>query len=93
MKINEAMRKFRLPNPASQEDLEGRWSSVLVFGDRVLMAGYYYNGDAPSYFAAVYEFLTHDTTCEGPIGLMSVSDLEFEDNGHAIAWAIEEAKK
>ena len=52
MTINEGMRKFRLANPTTGEDLEMRFSGmdgkVLTFGDRVLVAGYYYNGrDSP----------------------------------------------
>ncbi|WP_342718862.1 hypothetical protein [Hornefia porci] len=29
-----------------------------------------------------------DLSCEGTIGLAAVSEVEFEDNGHAIAWAM-----
>jgi len=89
MTINDAMKAFRLPSPTTSEDLECRWSKVLTFGDRVLLAGYYYNGqNRPSYFGAVYEHLDDDLSCEGTIGLAAVSDVEFEDDGHAIAWAI-----
>ena len=92
MTINEGMRKYRLPNPTTPEDLECRWSKVLNFGDKVLLAGYYYNGqNKPSYFGAVYEYLEvgrHD--CESTIGLATVSEVEFEDDGHAIAWAMQQ---
>lgn len=89
MTINEAMRTYRLPNPTCQEDLESRWSKVLRFGDKILLAGYYYNGGGrPSFYGAVYEYLTEDTSCEGAIGLRDVSGAEFEDDGHAIEWAI-----
>ena len=80
---------YRLPNPTTPEDLECRWSKTLTFGNKVILAGYFYNGmNKPSYFGAVYEFLTEDTTCEGMIGLKEVSGIDFEDDGHAIAWAI-----
>lgn len=93
MKINEGMKKYRLPNPTTSEDLEMRFSGmdgkILNFGDRVLMAGYYYNGAGkPSYFAAIYEHLDDDLSCEGTIGLRAVSEVEFTDDGHAIAWAL-----
>ena len=89
MTINEGMQMLRLPNPTTPEDLECRWSKILNFGDKVLLAGYYYNGmNKPSYFGAVYEFLDDDHYCEGTIGLAAVSDIEFEDDGHAIAWAM-----
>ena len=83
---------YRLPNPSTPEDLECRWSKTLTFGNKVILAGHFYNGmNKPSYFGAVYEFLTEDTTCEGMIGLKEVSGIDFEDDGHAIAWAIGKA--
>ena len=90
MTINEAMRAYRLPNPTTQEDLECHWSKVLNFGDKVLLAGYCYQPGGPSYFGAVYEHLDEDRTCEGAIGLCAVSDLVFEDDGHAMAWAMQQ---
>ena len=40
---------------------------------------------------AVYEYLEdgkHD--CESTIGLYAASEAEFEDDGHAIAWAMQQ---
>ena len=93
MTINEGMKKYRLPNPTTSEDLEMRFSGmdgkILNFGDKVLLAGYYYNGmGKPSYYAAVYEHLDEDLSCEGAIGLRAVSEVEHTDDGHAIAWAL-----
>lgn len=93
MTINEGMKKYRLPNPSTSEDLEMRFSGmdgkVLNFGDRVLVAGYFWNGQGkPSYFGAVYEHLDDDLSCEGTIGLREVSEVEHTDDGHAIAWAL-----
>jgi len=36
------------------------------------------------------EFLDDDHTCEGTIGLRAASEVEFEDDGHAIAWAMQQ---
>ena len=56
MTISKAMRTYRLPNPATTEDLESRGGKVLRFGDKVLLAGYFYNGmNKPCYYGAVYE--------------------------------------
>ena len=91
MTIEKAMRTYRLPNPTTPEDLESRWSKVLRFDDRILVAGYYYNGPCkPSYYGAVYEFLDDEEehTCESTIGLKAVSDPMFYDDGHAIFWAM-----
>ena len=60
------------PNPATSEGLEMRFScmdgKILNFGDRVLLAGYYWNGKGkPCYFGAVYEHLDEDLSCEGTI--------------------------
>lgn len=93
MTINEGMKKYRLPNPTTSEDLEMRFSGmdgkILNFGDKVLLAGYYYNGKGnPCYFGAVFEHLDDDLSCEGTIGLRAVSEVEHTDDGHAIAWAL-----
>lgn len=64
---------------------------MLNFEDKVLLAGHYYNGmNKPCYFGAVYEYLDDDEkhNCESPIGLVAVSEVEFEYDGHAIAWAM-----
>ncbi len=92
-KMSDMMKKaytYRLPTPSTREDLESRWSTVLTFGDKVLLAGYYCSGrNEPCYFGAVYEFLDDDDhCCDAPIGLRAVSEVEFEDDGHAIAWAM-----
>ena len=89
-KMTERARAYRLPNSTTPEDLECRWSKTLRFGDKVILAGHYWNGaEKPSYFGAAYEFLDdgeHD--CESTIGLAEVSEVEFEDEGHAILWAM-----
>lgn len=91
MKINEAIEAYRIPAHSTQEDLEMHWSTVLNYGDKVLMAGYFYNGkNHPCYFGATYEYLSDDHTCEGIIGLRAASEIEFTDNGHAIAWAMQQ---
>lgn len=77
MTIDEAMKTFRLPNPTTQEDLECRWSKVLAFGDKVLLAGHHYQHGGPCYYSAVYEHLDSDMSCEGPIGLRAVSEVVF----------------
>ena len=90
--MTEMMKRanaYRLPNPTCKEDLETRWSKVLDFGDRVLLAGYFYNGkNRACWFGAVYEHLDDDISCEGVLGLREVSGVEFEDEGHAIRWAL-----
>lgn len=41
MTINEGMKKFRLPNPTTPEDLACRWSKMLNFNGKIVIAGYY----------------------------------------------------
>ena len=89
MTVEEKIRNYRLPVVTTREDIESRWSRVLTFGDKVLLAGHYYSGKGkPGWFGAVYEHLDDDLSCEGKIGLINASDVEFEDDGHAIAWAM-----
>ena len=85
-------REYRLPLKSTQEDLERDWETVLRYGNKILLAGHWYNPDGKSWIAAVYEFLDDDeTTCEDFVGIREVAEERFEDNGHAIAWAIQNA--
>ncbi|WBW49425.1 hypothetical protein O6R05_05295 [Peptoniphilus equinus] len=89
--MTKLAEKYGLANPTTPEDIETRWDKVLTFGDRVLLAGYLYSLDGKSYFRAVYEFLDDDEhSCESLIGLREVSEERFEDNGHAIEWALKQ---
>ena len=89
MTIEKAMRIYRLPGLTTPEDLECIWSKVLNFGDRVVLAGRHYNGkNMPEYYGAVYKHLDDNLSCEGKISLMNASEAIFEDDGHAIEWAI-----
>ena len=91
MTIKEAMNTYRLPEATTSEDLECRWSKILTFGDKVILAGCFFSGrNKPCYFGATYEFTTDDHTCEGTIGLKAASEVEFADDGHAIAWAMQQ---
>lgn len=92
MTINDAIRYLRLPANTTQEDLECNFGTVLNYGDKVVLAGYFYTGrNKPCFFGACYDFLTNDHSCEGEIILRAASNVEFFDNGHAIMWAIKEA--
>ena len=81
--------ELRVPEKSTSEELECRGLKVLTFGSRILAVGYYYMGrNKPSYFGAAYEFTTGNHTCEGSISLKALSQVEFEDDGHAFAWAM-----
>ena len=87
--MKNLMNKYRLPETTTHEDLACNWSTTLNYGDRVLLAGYYFNGrNANCYFGAVYTFTTDDHTCEGEIRLTAISEEMYPDNGSAIAWAL-----
>jgi hypothetical protein len=83
---------YRLPQATTPEGLEMKMmhggGAVLTFGDRILVAGYYFNPDGRCYYGATYRFITANHTCEGQVELVSISEDTFEDNGHAIAWAM-----
>ncbi len=88
---------YRLPTATTPEDLEMRLAhnrgTILTYSDRILVAGYFYNPNGRSYYGAAYRFTTTDHTCEGRIELVSISEDTFEDNGHAIAWAMASSMK
>ena len=91
--LEKLARTFRLPEITTPEELETRFftrsATFLTFGSKTLMAGYFWNGPKnPCYYGAVYAFTSSDHSCEGEIKLTAVSEVAFEDNGHAIAWAM-----
>jgi len=91
-KMIELAKEYRLPLKSTQEDLECDWETVLKYGNRILLAGHWYNPDGKSWIAAVYEFLGDGKMdCEDFVGIREVAEERFEDNGHAIAWAIANA--
>ena len=83
---------YRLQRTTTPENLEMRLmnncGTILTFGDRILVAGYYYAPNGRCYYGAPYRFTTADHTCEGRVELVSISEDTFEDNGHAIAWVM-----
>ena len=83
---------YRLPQTTTPENLETRLmhngGTLLTFGDRILVAGYFFNPNGRSYYGAAYRFTTAVHNCEGEVELVSISEDTFEDNGHAIAWAM-----
>lgn len=94
MTMTERAAAMRIPTKTTPEDLETGWcvrDRILTYGNRVFMAGYYYTGTGANWFGAVYEFLYDgETTCEDFIGLQEISGVEFEDEGHAIAWCLQQ---
>ena len=81
-------RTFRLPETTTSENLACEWSTVLNFGNKVILAGYYFRHRQNSFFAAVYTHTDDDLSCEGEIRLTAVSEEFFEDEGHAAQWAM-----
>ena len=86
--LERAARTYRLPETTTPENLACDFRCTADFGSRFLVAGYYYSYKEPCYFGAVYEHTTEDRTCEGEVRLVAVSEERFEDNGHALAWAM-----
>ncbi len=91
--IVERAMEYRLPLKSTPEDLELRLGrdegKMLLYGDKILATGYYYEYGNSGFYGAIYEFLTGDTSCEGELGLRNVSEDRFKDDGHAIAWAMQ----
>ena len=87
--LEKKANTYRLPKTTTSEDLGCGWSTLIDFGNKVLVAGHYYSGPKTnSYYGAVYEHTTADKSCEGEIKLTAVSDEMFEDAGHALQWAM-----
>lgn len=89
MCFSDNVSKFRLPLRATMEELECSWSKVVRFDNSIIIAGYYFMGRGkPSYFAAIYDCTEEDFSCESVLECVWVSDVKYEDDGHAIFDAI-----
>ena len=86
--LEKKARTYRLPETTTSEDLGCSWSTVIDFGNKVLLSGYYYMPDGKCYFGATYEHTTSDKSCEGEIRLTAISEEFFPDNGSAAQWAM-----
>ncbi len=87
---------YHLPEATTLEALETYFFAsravFLTYGDKVLMANYFYNGspkDPNNYYGAIYEFTTEDHGIEGEVRLAKISEEFFFDNGTAIRWGME----
>lgn len=88
--MKNLMKAYRLPETSTPENLACNWSTVLTFGNHILLSGYIYQGRGKdSNIAAIYGFTTDDHTCEGEIRLLDISEDFFPDNGSAVAWCIQ----
>ena len=84
-------RMSGLPLITTIEELATRFSSakILTLGEWVIMAGYRYNGlNKDCWYGAIYEFISDGRTCEDTIRFVEVSDEFFQDDGHAVKWAM-----
>ena len=98
MTYEEAIKKFRLRLRETPEALEMRYScgdgATIEYGDKVLVAGYYFDGiGRPPYFGAIYEALVdgEPVDAETDLELLDISAEFFWDRGHAIEWGIKNA--
>lgn len=79
---------YRFPLTTTMEELDmdtNCYGAVLKFGNKVIFAGMNYKGET---LAAVYQSKSGHLDIESEIELIEIADQTFEDNGHAVAWAI-----
>ena len=84
---------YTLPQTTTPEKLQetmGSRTAIISFGKYVLVAGYHYDPKCRCYYGAIYRFTGRVQTCCGEIKLVNVSKRRFEDDGHALAWAMGE---
>ena len=87
-KMKEAAKGYRLPETGTPEQLECAGLKTVSYGTKTICTGYFYTCNGNCHYAAVYEFTGSDHTCEGECRLAAVSEERFEDDGHAIEWAL-----
>lgn len=98
--LTQRRQELRLEWRETPERLEKKIArvgagTILAYGDKILMAGWYYNGpEEPRWYAAIYETLgdAEPDDPEADLGLLTISPGFFQDEGHAIEWAINTIK-
>ena len=93
-RMTEMANGYLVAMRTTPEELEGRerWGKIIRYGDRILVAGHRYQRDGKDWIGMVYEFLDDNATdVEDFIGIREISAERFEDEGHAIEWAIRNA--
>lgn len=84
-----------MAHKTTAECLEARLTndlgSILKYGGFILATAYRYKRSGSGYYGAIYRFTTKNHTIEGEIELVETSEEIFQDNGHAIAWALAKA--
>ena len=86
--MTRTYRDYRFDTSTTMEELEmncNSYGAVLKHGDKVILAVMNYKGET---LAAVYESRSGHLDIESEIELTEIADQTFEDNGHAVAWAI-----
>lgn len=78
-----------------QCNVSASFGAVLKYGDKVFVTDVNWRG---GYIAEIWEFIeTPEETgladCECRLNLFTKSEVSFEDNGHAIAWCIQQSTK
>ena len=83
-------KNYRFLLTATMEELNmdtNCYGAVLKYGNKAILAGMNYKGET---LAAIYESRSGHLDIESEIELIEIADQTFEDNGHAVAWAIAE---
>lgn len=97
-KKNKEAQDLEIEEITTPESLEQKYENgdgrVIYYGNRVVTEGYLNTGEEkPCYYGAVYKYTTKDHSGNGAIRLLEFSGIRFQDDGHAIAWAIRRAEK
>lgn len=80
----ERAKERKMPVEATVTQLENNWDTVIPYGDLLIVAGYAGELSGNNVFAATYKVLEHDMAV-----MYEISPQLFEDEGHAVRWALE----
>ena len=88
MKAIEAMEKYRIPPLPPRKSLRAA-EQASDLGDKVVICRVLLQRqEQPLLLWGHLQVHHHRPLCEGKIELKAASEVEFEDDGHAIAWAM-----
>ncbi len=87
--MKKEFKSYKFETSTTMEQLEmnsNSYGAVLKYGNKVIFATMNYKGEI---LAAIYDGKASGRfDIEGHIELAEIAGQTFEDNGHAVAWAI-----
>ena len=84
--------RYRVPTRTTEEILETSWHHTVKYGEYVIIAGHYWwvGAEGSNWYAGIFQYIDDNKkNVDDDMELVELTEIEFEDPGHAYRWAFE----